>query len=170
MDILISSNLERLLFELTDHDSTYIVKWMNQLKNDGRYTVDPDIHKKISNIFWSDFSTEVETLKTIEAIYKEYKYVIDTHTAVGVDVYDKYVISTGDMTKTVIASTASPFKFNASVVKGRLGEDALKDRNEFELLDILSRSAALRYLRFKDLDKRTVKHKIVCSSSDEATG
>ncbi len=167
MDILISSNLERLLFELTDHDSTYIVKWMNQLKNDGRYTVDPDIHKKISNIFWSDFSTEVETLKTIEAIYKEYKYVIDTHTAVGVDVYDKYVISTGDMTKTVIASTASPFKFNASVVKAILGEDALKDRNEFELLDILSKECSLTIPEgLKDLDKRTVKHKIVCSSSD----
>jgi threonine synthase len=167
MDILISSNLERLLFELTDHDSTLINKWMTQLKNDGRYSVDPDTRKKISDIFWSGFSNEIETLKTIEAIYKEYNYVIDTHTAVGVDVYDKYVISTGDMTKTVIASTASPFKFNASVVKAVLGEDALRGRTEFELLDILSKECGLKIPEgLKNLDKRTVKHKTVCGSND----
>jgi threonine synthase len=167
MDILISSNLERLLFELTDHDSTLINKWMTQLKNDGRYSVDPDTRKKISDIFWSGFSNEIETLKTIEAIYKEYNYVIDTHTAVGVDVYDKYVISTGDMTKTVIASTASPFKFNASVVKAVLGEDALRGRTEFELLEILSKECGLKIPEgLKNLDKRTVKHKTVCGSND----
>ncbi|NLP14097.1 MAG: threonine synthase [Clostridium sp.] len=167
MDILISSNLERLLFELTDHDSSIVNKWMDQLKNDGRYSVDSDTKKKISDIFWSGFSNEVETLKTIEAIYKEYNYVIDTHTAVGIDVYDKYVISTGDITKTVIASTASPFKFNASVVKAVLGEDALKGRTEFELLEILSKECGLKIPEsLKNLDKQTVNHKTVCSSSD----
>ncbi|HPD01052.1 MAG TPA: threonine synthase [Acetivibrio sp.] len=166
MDILISSNLERLLFELTDHDSALINKWMTQLKNDGMYSVDPDTRKRICGIFWSGFSNEVETLKTIEAIYKEYSYVIDTHTAVGVDVYDKYVISTGDMTKTVIVSTASPFKFNASVVKAVLGEEALKGRTEFELLEILSKECGLKIPEgLKNLDKRAVKHKTVCGSN-----
>jgi len=123
MDILISSNLERLLYEITEHNSERINDWMGRLKNDGMYIVDADVKKKISAVFWADFTNESDTLKTIEYLYKENDYLIDTHTAVGVDVYDKYVISTGDMTKTVISSTASPFKFNESVAKAIFGEE-----------------------------------------------
>jgi threonine synthase len=167
MDILISSNLERLLFELTGHDPLPINNWMNSLKETGKYSVDYAVKKRISEVFWGGYSSEVETLKTIEAIYKEYGYVIDTHTAVGVDVYDKYVISTGDMTKTVIASTASPFKFNESVVKAILGDETLKGRTEFELLEILSKECKLKIPEgLKDLDKKPVLHKQVCSKSD----
>lgn len=167
MDILISSNLERLLFELTGHNSSLINDWMNSLKVSGKYSVDSAVKKRISEIFWAGFSSEVETLKTIEAIYKEYGYVIDTHTAVGVDVYDKYVISTGDMTKTVIASTASPFKFNESVVKSVLGDEALKGRTEFELLGVLSKECKLKIpTGLKDLDKKPVLHKQVCGKLD----
>lgn len=167
MDILISSNLERLLFELTGHNSNIINGWMNKLKTEGKYSIDPASKKRISDLFWAGFSNEVETTKTIEAIYKEYGYVIDTHTAVGVDVYDKYVISTGDMTKTVIASTASPFKFNESVVKAVLGEAALKDKTEFELLEVLARECDLNIPEgLKDLDKRPVLHKSGCGKSD----
>ena len=133
MDILISSNLERLLYELTEHDSDVLNKWMKELADDGVYNIDITTGKKISELFWADYSNEEETLKTIECIYDEYKYVVDTHTAVAIDVYDKYVISTGDMTKTVIASTASPFKFNESVAKAILGDDKIKGKNEFEL-------------------------------------
>ncbi|HHV29735.1 threonine synthase [Acetivibrio mesophilus] len=167
MDILISSNLERLLFELTGHDPAPINDWMDSLRESGKYSVDSAVKKRISEIFWGGYSSEVETLKTIEAIYKEYGYVIDTHTAVGVDVYDKYVISTGDMTKTVIASTASPFKFNESVVKAVLGDEALKGKTEFELLDILSKECKLKIpVGLKDLDKKPVLHKQVCGKFD----
>ncbi len=167
MDILISSNLERLLYELTEHDSDRINDWMSKLKKEGVYTVDAETKKKISKLFWAGYSTEAETLKTIELIYKEYGYVSDTHTAVGIDVYDKYVISTGDMTKTVIASTASPFKFNESVVKAIFGSDTISGKTEFELLEILSQKCGLNIPKgLKDLDKKDIRHNMLCTKSD----
>jgi threonine synthase len=102
MDILISSNLERLLFEITGHDAEAVSKWMDILKKDGKYTVPSSLKKEISEIFWAGYTNDDETLKTIEFIYREYDYLIDTHTAVAIDVYDKYVISTGDITNTHI--------------------------------------------------------------------
>ncbi len=167
MDILISSNLERLLYELTEHDSDVLNKWMKELADDGVYNIDITTGKKISELFWADYSNEEETLKTIECIYDEYKYVVDTHTAVAIDVYDKYVISTGDMTKTVIASTASPFKFNESVAKAILGDDKIKGKNEFELLQALSKECSLRIPKgLKDLDKKRILHNNFCDKSD----
>ncbi|MCX8132269.1 MAG: threonine synthase [Clostridia bacterium] len=159
MDILISSNLERLLYEITNHDSEAINDWMGKLKDDGVYTVDESTKKKISKLFWAGYTNENETIKTIECIYKEYDYVIDTHTAVGIDVYDKYVISTGDMTKTIIVSTASPFKFNESVAKAILGEENVQGKSEFELLDVLAKQCNLSIpAGLKNLDKKEVRH------------
>lgn len=167
MDILISSNLERLLFELAGHDSGPIRKWMEDLKSRGAYTVDAGIKKAISKIFWAGFTNEVETLKTIECVYKEYNYVADTHTAVGIDVYDKYVISTGDMTKTVVASTASPFKFNESVVKAIFGDAAVDGKSEFQLLEVLARECGINIPKgLEGLDRKEVLHKGVCSKSE----
>lgn len=167
MDILISSNLERLLFEMTNHNADFINSWMNTLKREGIYTVDQDTKKKISKVFWAGFTNEAETLKTIDSIFKEYHYVIDTHTAVGVDVYDKYVISTGDMTKTIIASTASPFKFNESVVKAIFGNDAVNGKSEFELLNVLSNECKLEIPSgLKQLDKKEIRHKEICKKED----
>lgn len=167
MDILISSNLERLLFEITGHDAQAVSRWMTELKETGVYSVDAETKKKISKLFWADFTNETETLKTIECIYNEYKYVIDTHTAVGVDVYDKYVISTGDMTKTIIASTASPFKFNESVAKAIFGEEAVRGKNEFELLELLARECKLEIPQgLTGLQHKPVLHKKVCEKQD----
>lgn len=167
MDILISSNLERLLFEINGHDPSLIRLWMEKLKNEGIYTIDSDTKRKISKLFWAGFTNENETLKTIECIYSEYNYVVDTHTAVGIDVYDKYVISTGDMTKTVIVSTASPFKFNESVAKSILGEDRITGKSEFELLEILSQECSLQIPEsLKCLEKKEIKHKGKCSKSE----
>lgn len=164
MDILISSNLERLLFEMTGHNSQLINKWMTELKQNGFYTVDSETRKKIARIFWGGFTNEIDTLKTIEYIYKEYGYVVDTHTAVGIDVYDKYVISTGDMTRSIIASTASPFKFNESVVKAVLGDEAVKGRDEFELLQVLSKECNMKIPDgLRDLNHKEIRHKTVCS-------
>lgn len=163
MDILISSNLERLLYEVTNHNSALVRSWMESLKNTGEYTVDEETRKKISSIFWADYTDENETLNTIQCIYNEYHYLIDTHTAVGLDVYDKYVISTNDMSKTVIASTASPFKFTGSVALAVLSEDGISGRNEFELLDVLANKCGLKIpAPLKDLDKKPVLHRNVC--------
>lgn len=165
MDILISSNLERLLFELTQQDSLQVVDWMNQLKANGRYTVNEEVKRRITELYWASCTTEVETLKTIKDVYVDYDYVVDTHTAVGIDVYDKYVISTGDMTKTVIASTASPFKFNESVVKAIFGEEAIAGKTEFELLDILAAKCGLKIPTGLDgLVDKEILHRKTCDS------
>ncbi len=167
MDILISSNLERLLYELTGHDSVVINLWMNMLKNDGEYTVDTNTMNKISEIFWAGFSTEAETMETIKSVYNDYNYVVDTHTAVGIDVYDKYVISTGDLTKTIIAATASPFKFNESVVKAIFGDKVAEGKTEFELLELLSEKCGIPVPKgLRDLDKKEIRHNNVCDKEE----
>jgi threonine synthase len=167
MDILISSNLERLLFEITGHDPAPINEWMSRLKDQGFYEIDGNTKKEISRIFWGGFAGETETLETIKSIYKNFNYVMDTHTAVGIGVYDKYVISTGDMSKVILASTASPFKFNASVVKAIFGEETLKGRSELELLEILSNECRIPIPGgLKDLDKKEIRHKTVCSKTE----
>jgi threonine synthase len=163
MDILISSNLERLLYLITDDSSDKVCDWMNKLKNEGAYSVDQETKKKIQNIFWAGYSNDGDTLKTIESVYQETGYVVDTHTAVAVDVYDKYVISTSDVTKAVIVSTASPFKFNESVVKAIAGEEAIEGKTEFELLSVLSEKSGLKIpAALKALDKKVVLHKEFC--------
>lgn len=166
MDILISSNLERLLYELSGHDGHQVLAWMNDLRNEGRYTVSAEVKQKVGEMFWSSYTTEAETIETIREVYGEYGYVIDTHTAVGVDVYDKYMISTGDMTKTVIASTASPFKFSGSVAGAIFGEDAVKGKTEFELLQILAAQSGLKIPKGLDgLENREILHRNVCAKT-----
>ncbi|ACV61847.1 threonine synthase [Desulfofarcimen acetoxidans DSM 771] len=167
MDILISSNLERLLYELTGHDSTKINEWMRELKERGKYKVAPDTYSKIKEIFWSDYASDQETLSTIKEIWKNYKYVMDTHTAVAQNVYAKYIAATGDKHKTVIASTASPFKFNESVVKALLGEAAIQGKNEFELLNVLADTGSLAIPKgLQNLDSKPVLHKQVVAKEE----
>lgn len=167
MDILISSNLERLLYELTEHDAELINIWMDKLKHTGAYSVNQETRKKVADIFWAAYTDQAETLKTIESIYRDYDYVVDTHTAVGIDVYDKYVISTGDFTKTIVVSTASPFKFNESVAKAIFGDEAIKDKSEFELLDVLSEKCGIPVPEgLSGLDKKEILHKTVCGKSE----
>jgi len=164
MDILISSNLERLLYELTEHDGLQVAEWMKQLKSNGRYTVTEEVKRKVSELYWASSSMEDETLQTIKDVYGDYGYVVDTHTAVGIDVYDKYVISTGDMTKTVIVSTASPFKFNESVARAIFGEEAIAGKTEFELLDMLATECGLKIpAGLEGLQDKEILHKRNCS-------
>jgi len=143
MDILISSNLERLLFELTDQDAVRVRQWMTDLDNKGHYTVDGTIRELVQSIFWSDYADDAATMLTIKETYLRYGYVVDTHTAVGMHAYDRYRQSTGDDRPTVVLSTASPFKFNASVAKALLGEEQTKGRDEFALLQLLSNFSGL---------------------------
>lgn len=140
---------------------------MDKLKNEGRYTIYGEVKRKLSEMYWAAYSTEQETMETIRDVYGEYRYLIDTHTAVGVDVYDKYVISTGDMTKTVIASTASPFKFNKSVAEALMGKEAVAGMDEFELLRLLSRQCGLDIpAGLSGLSERPVLHERVCNRDE----
>ncbi|MCD8047027.1 MAG: threonine synthase [Clostridiales bacterium] len=117
MDILISSNLERLIFALSGNDDERTRGYMDQLAETGCYTVDEDIQKKIQAIFSAGYTTEAATKETIGKMWREHKYLIDTHTAVAFHVLEQYRAETGDETPTVVASTASPFKFPDAVLE-----------------------------------------------------
>lgn len=120
MDILISSNLERLLFLLSAGDKALISNLMSDLKNVGTYRVSDQLLSKLQSIFYSDSANDKDTIKTIREMYENKGYLIDTHTAVAYRVYEKYVASTCDTTFNVIVSTASPYKFNGAVAEAIL--------------------------------------------------
>ncbi|WP_027364147.1 threonine synthase [Desulfotruncus alcoholivorax] len=167
MDILISSNLERLLFELTGHNPEPVRKWMSQLKQSGSYQVEEEIREKILGIFWSSFATDKETMQTIRGAYQCYNYVMDTHTAVGLNVYEKYLAESSDPSYTVIVSTASPFKFNASVARALLDEEKTHGKSEFDLLEMLSEFSQMPVpAGLKDLDLRPVLHSEVVEKNN----
>jgi len=138
MDILISSNLERLLFDLCGCDDKKVSKWMSDLKEKGEYKVSADVKKKISNLFWAGYCDDYFTKESIYKTFDEFNYTVDTHTAVAIDVYKQYKEETGDETPTVIASTASPFKFNQSVLSALGKDEEAFGKDDFELLNQLS--------------------------------
>ena len=119
MDILISSNLERLLFA-AGQDDTQVSDYMQQLAQTGRYEVSDTLKQWISKRFWAGCCDDARTQSVIADIYKRYDYLIDTHTAVAFDVMDQYRTRTGDETQALVVSTASPFKFCDNVL-GALG-------------------------------------------------
>ena len=135
MDILISSNLERLLFHLADENDEIIAKWMNELSNEGKYEVTADVKEKVLTLFDAGYCDDEETKETISKTY-ENGYLLDTHTAVAVKVYRDYVLETGDKTPTVIASTANPYKFSAAVLKAVCDKN-LDGVDEFRQVDLL---------------------------------
>ena len=136
MDILVSSNLERLLYLLTGRDSDQVKRYMRQLADAGRYEVSEQVKDKLQSRFSAYFCDDRETQKVIGQIHKKYGYLIDPHTAVGFSALEQYRAETGDDTPAVVASTASPFKFCDSVLGG-LGVQP--EGQGLELLDQLSR-------------------------------
>ena len=130
MDILISSNLERLLYILTGGDDAQIRDWFGKLAKDGRYEVTSEIKAKLQSDFVGGFCDDADTKKTIHDFKEQYGYTCDTHTAVAVKVYLDYIAKTGDTTKTIIASTASPYKFSASVLEAIEGAKSAADEYE----------------------------------------
>lgn len=135
MDILISSNLERLLYIMTGYNDAQIREWFGQLSSAGKYEVSDDIKAKLKEEFSAGYCTDVETKDTIKRIFDKYSYTLDTHSAVAVKVYEDYKAATGDTTKTVIASTASPYKFSASVLEAIEGKKS--DLDEYDMIDKL---------------------------------
>lgn len=135
MDILISSNLERLLFHLADENDETIAKWMAELSNEGKYEVTADVKEKVLSLFDAGCCDDEETKDTIGKTYKN-GYLLDTHTAVAVKVYRDYTERTGDKTPTVIASTANPYKFSAAVLSAVCDKN-LDGVDEFSQVDLL---------------------------------
>lgn len=164
MDILISSNLERLLYHLTN-DTDKVSEWMEQLKADGRYDVGEGLLLRINNLFWADWADDEKTAKTIEAVYKEKKYIPDPHTAVAWAVAKEYQRKTSDKRPMVVVSTASPYKFNDSVLQA-LSID-LGDGEPFTLLDKLEAVNAVKASQgLAGLRTAAVRHEGVCAKED----
>ena len=136
MDILVSSNLERLLYHLTGGNTEKVAGWMKELSEKGCYTVDEDVKAKLQQLFCGGFCDDGNTKATIGSLYENENYLADTHTAVAVNVYEQYVKESGDTTPTVIASTASPYKFAKSVLSA-VSSDTLPE-DEFAAVDTLS--------------------------------
>lgn len=162
MDILISSNLERLIYMIAGCDAKKTTELMDSLKKTGKYEITAEMKAKLSD-FLGGYATEDKTAKTIGDLYKKTGYVIDTHTAVAASVYNDYRESTGDTTTTVIASTASPYKFTRSVMSAI---DAKYDSwSDFDLVDELSRLANVKVPNaIEEIRTAPVLHKTVCET------
>ncbi len=168
MDILISSNLERLIYKIAGNNAEKNAELMKALSTEGKYVITPEMKEKLSE-FFGGYASETETAETIKKIYEEDKYIIDTHTAVAATVYDKYVAETGDTTPTVIASTASPYKFTRSVMNAI--DNAYDSKTDFELIDELNKLSGVAIPQaIEDIRSAPVLHDTVCDKSEmEAT-
>ena len=161
MDILISSNLERLIYRIAGEDAAKNAALMKELNTTGKYEITSEMKEKLAD-FYGNYASEKETADTIRDLYEKTGYVIDTHTAVAASVYHKYKKDTNDAeTKTVIASTASPFKFSRSVM------DAIDPKydslSEFELVDELSKIGNVKIPQaIEEIRSAEVRHKTVC--------
>lgn len=166
MDILISSNLERLLYHICGENDAQIKEWFGSLASDGKYEVSDEVKAVLADEFYAGCCDDVQTKACIKEIYDKYSYTCDTHTAVAVKVYEDYKAATGDATKTVIASTASPYKFSGSVLSA-IGADTATDEfalveklNEVSKLPVPASLAALKdkEIRFSEtIDKTEMK-------------
>ncbi len=158
MDILISSNLERLIFEVSDRNSVVTAQRMENLKKLGNYCVDDSELEKLNEEFYAAFCDEEDCLATIADFYDEYGYVLDPHTAVAVKVAESFMEYTGNANATVILSTASPYKFTQSVLKAISGK---ADKDAFRAAEKLSNETAMpiptQILSLKTKEKRFTK-------------
>lgn len=160
MDILISSNLERLIYRIAGNSAEKNAALMQSLKETGKYEITDEMKAQLSD-FYGNYATEAEDAAMIKKLYEDTGYVIDTHTAVAASVYEKYRKETGDTTKTVIASTASPYKFTRSVMDAIDKKyDAMTD---FELVDELSKIGNVKIPNaIEEIRTAEVRHKTVC--------
>jgi threonine synthase len=164
MDILVSSNLERLLFDIADEDPEVIKKLIADLSEKGEFSINKKMKKGLKD-FYGGFATEEDTFGSIEEVYRKYDYLIDTHTAVGYSVYKRFRDDTGDDSPVVIASTASPFKFPGSVA-GAI-DSKYRSMDEFRLLDVLSEMSGTGIPGpLSGIEKKEIIHKKTCSTGE----
>lgn len=163
MDILISSNLERLIFKIAGSDATHNKELMTALSKEGKYEITTKMRAELAD-FYGNYASEDETAEVIKQIYEDTGYVLDTHTAVAAAVYQKYTTATKDQTKTLIASTASPFKFTRSVMNAI--DQKYDSMSDFELVDELSKIACVNVPQaIEEIRNAQVIHDTVCETS-----
>ena len=162
MDILISSNLERLLFEIADKDPAKVTEWMRSLSVDGKYSVDKDTLKALQRLFVGGFADETGVSKTILEVYDRTDHVIDPHTAVGFNIYGRYHARSGDESKTVFASTASPFKFAPAVMDSLRGAGYSDNKSIPDIIAELAEESGLEIPQsIAELPSLEIRHKDV---------
>lgn len=160
MDILISSNLERLIYRIAGDDAEANKKMMEELSKDGKYSITPEMKAKLAD-FYGNYASEEETAAIIKKIYEETGYVMDTHTAVAASVYEKYKKETKDDNVTVIASTASPFKFTRSVMNAI--DPKYDSMGDFELVDELSKIGNVKVPNaIEEIRNAEIRHNNLC--------
>ena len=166
MDILISSNLERLLYHMSGENDSLVCELMKSLAADGKYVVNDALIKNIQTIFDAGFCDEKSVSDTICMYEKDYGYLCDTHTAVAVKVYENYVAETGDDIQTVIDSTASPYKFSKSVLSAVNGEKC-DELDEFETVNELNKVTGCEVpAPLKALKDKSVRFTDVCNKEN----
>ena len=164
MDILISSNLERLIYKIAGEDAEKNAELMKSLSQTGKYEVSSQMKEKLSD-FIGGYASEADTAKVIRDMYQSDQYIIDTHTAVAASVYNKYKNETNDTTKTLIISTASPYKFTRSVMNA-IRED-YNAMSEFELVDELSKLSGVKVPQaIEDIRTAPILHTKVCDVAE----
>lgn len=164
MDILISSNLERLIYRIAGNDADKNAQLMAALSGNGKYEITEEMKSELKD-FYGNYASEEETAKTIKDLYEDCGYVIDTHTAVAATVYKKYLAETADQTKTVIASTASPYKFTRSVMEAI--DEKYASMGDFELVDELSQLANVAVPNaIEEIRNAQIRHNNVCEADE----
>lgn len=164
MDILVSSNLERLLYEASSRDASKTKEYMDKLFSEGSYSITEEM-KQFTKDFYGDYAKEDEVHKSIKEMFNDKNYLIDTHTAVAYSVWKKYVENTGDDKQALILSTASPFKFPRSICNS-LNLDVDK-MNDFDVLEKLSKDTKNEIPKnLAQLKNAKVLHDTVCEKND----
>jgi threonine synthase len=164
MDILISSNLERFLFEVTGHQSSKINDWYQKLKTENKFEIDEKSRAKIKQLFSGHYSSEAEAKTAIKSTYNNFNYLLDPHTAVGVDALNKYRQQSGDQKPAVVASTANPYKFSRAVLES-LKEKEL-EQDEYRIIEELNDLTAAEVHRgLKGLEEMESRHHHSCDKN-----
>lgn len=164
MDILISSNLERLIYRIAGEDADKNAALMKQLSEKGSYQLTSEMEEQLAD-FYGNYASEEETAQMISSLYQKAGYIIDTHTAVAAKVYEKYKAETNDRTKTVIASTASPFKFTKAVM--RAIDEKYAAQEDLALADTLSELGGVKIPEaIEEIRTAPVRHDRVCEKDE----
>ncbi len=166
MDILVSSNLERLLYDLTDNTAAQVSEWMSQLNKDGKYQVSKEVAARVRELFFGTWIDEQETVETIGRVHNDFEYLIDPHTAVAWRAAEKYRLISSDDSYIVVLSTASPYKFCKTVLDGIGKAD---DSNPFEAAHRLAKETETAVpAQVTALETLPVLHKDIIAADEMA--
>ncbi|NMA83403.1 MAG: threonine synthase [Epulopiscium sp.] len=164
MDILISSNLERLLYHISGDDPTQVKMWMEQLKTEGSYQLNEEMQEKLNN-FYGGYATENATRESMKDLFAKTSYLMDPHTAVGYEVYSQYQSVSKDPRPTLIISTASPYKFTKSVMESI--DNKYSQWDDFELITEMQNISKVQVPKtIQTLEKDEILHKTVCEVNE----